>query len=478
MKQFNLKEKKGITLIALVVTIIVLIILAGVSINLVLGENGIITQARKAKALTEQTEQDENTSLKKVEEIIDELEWGSVPKVEDPNPGTMEGSGTDSDPFLISSIEDLVAFSDNVNSGTTYSEKIIKLAQTLDFKSDNSYMDPQTTQFGDVNNDGKIEGLKIELSTGEGFIPIGNYNSDPVPFAGTFDGNSNSIRNLYENVSRNSEEVDAGLFGFVTGTVQNLYVLNCNITILASYSLTGTIVGNIGGNIYRCMSSGNINVQVQIMSTVGGIAGGPDVAHPNVTIEESYNFTNVNVTNNKMVTNLFASYAGGIAGKIYAKQQKIINCYNFGNVTSTVDDYGSSGGIVGDMGYYEGMQIVNANGDSTLADSINGGYIENCYSIGNVSLKEIETGEEITDGKGSAIGRCGGGVTAKNIYGIDSNPVIGTIVEVESYPSTFTNVAEKTSTELKNDNMLNLLGNKFKKDTGINQGYPILSWQK
>ena len=43
------KKKQGITLIALVITIIVLIILAGVSINLVLGENGIITMAKRAK---------------------------------------------------------------------------------------------------------------------------------------------------------------------------------------------------------------------------------------------------------------------------------------------------------------------------------------------------------------------------------------------------------------------------------------------
>ena len=40
------KEKKGITLIAMVVTIIILLILAGVSLNLVLGENGIITRAK------------------------------------------------------------------------------------------------------------------------------------------------------------------------------------------------------------------------------------------------------------------------------------------------------------------------------------------------------------------------------------------------------------------------------------------------
>lgn len=44
-----MKKEKGITLIALVITIIVLIILAGVSINLVLGDNGIITKAKWAK---------------------------------------------------------------------------------------------------------------------------------------------------------------------------------------------------------------------------------------------------------------------------------------------------------------------------------------------------------------------------------------------------------------------------------------------
>ena len=44
------KNTKGITLIALVVTIIILIILAGVSINLVFGQSGIITKAKNAKA--------------------------------------------------------------------------------------------------------------------------------------------------------------------------------------------------------------------------------------------------------------------------------------------------------------------------------------------------------------------------------------------------------------------------------------------
>ena len=42
-------KQKGITLIALVITIVVLLILAGVSINLLTGENGRITKAHDAK---------------------------------------------------------------------------------------------------------------------------------------------------------------------------------------------------------------------------------------------------------------------------------------------------------------------------------------------------------------------------------------------------------------------------------------------
>ncbi len=49
------KNERGITLIALVVTIVVLLILAGVSISMLTGENGIITQAQDAKLATERS---------------------------------------------------------------------------------------------------------------------------------------------------------------------------------------------------------------------------------------------------------------------------------------------------------------------------------------------------------------------------------------------------------------------------------------
>ena len=65
-------KQKGVTLIALVITIIVLIILAGVAINALVGENGIITQAQKAKTDTEQGKREEQGGLLSLEQQIDE----------------------------------------------------------------------------------------------------------------------------------------------------------------------------------------------------------------------------------------------------------------------------------------------------------------------------------------------------------------------------------------------------------------------
>ena len=51
MEREQFKNQKGITLIALVVTIIVLIILAGIAISMTVGDNGIFTKAKEAKRL-------------------------------------------------------------------------------------------------------------------------------------------------------------------------------------------------------------------------------------------------------------------------------------------------------------------------------------------------------------------------------------------------------------------------------------------
>ena len=69
MKCCNSHEQ-AITLIALVVTIVVLLILAGVSISLVLGQNGLINNAKEAKNKTLEAEKTEGESLNNVSEYI------------------------------------------------------------------------------------------------------------------------------------------------------------------------------------------------------------------------------------------------------------------------------------------------------------------------------------------------------------------------------------------------------------------------
>lgn len=99
----NLKNKNGITLIALVITIIVLVILAGISIAIMSGENGILTKAIVSKENTIVGEDKEKinlvlseyevlkhtANLPMIEELFESKEWcenatlnGDIIKVE------------------------------------------------------------------------------------------------------------------------------------------------------------------------------------------------------------------------------------------------------------------------------------------------------------------------------------------------------------------------------------------------------------
>ena len=61
--KINLKQRRGITLIALVITIVVLLILAGVTIAMLTGENGILGKATTAKAKSAEEEARERVNL-------------------------------------------------------------------------------------------------------------------------------------------------------------------------------------------------------------------------------------------------------------------------------------------------------------------------------------------------------------------------------------------------------------------------------
>ena len=82
-----LKQKKGITLIALVITIIVLIILAGVSITMLFSQNGLIEQAKRATNETEISSIKEILKVQSIKPIrymntyeVDEVTKGSNKK--------------------------------------------------------------------------------------------------------------------------------------------------------------------------------------------------------------------------------------------------------------------------------------------------------------------------------------------------------------------------------------------------------------
>ena len=71
------KRNNGITLVALVVTIVVLLILAGVSINLVLGDNGIITKAKEAKEKSVQSSQNDLIAMNELAQALEGILSGN-----------------------------------------------------------------------------------------------------------------------------------------------------------------------------------------------------------------------------------------------------------------------------------------------------------------------------------------------------------------------------------------------------------------
>ena len=76
MKKINYKEK-GITLVALVITIIILLILAGVTISTALGQNGLFQRAKIAGEKYKESEEQEQSKL---DDIVKEID-----KIEEPN---------------------------------------------------------------------------------------------------------------------------------------------------------------------------------------------------------------------------------------------------------------------------------------------------------------------------------------------------------------------------------------------------------
>lgn len=445
------KKNKGITLIALVITIIVMLILVGVTITISLGPNGLIKNAQDASLKTkiakveEEIQQamiasyksanglDKNILLQELEKIQDiekpiesydtsviaryygmakeidvvtgeTIEVGDLTKVEDEYPGDITDNnkhdGTVNNPYLISSVEDLVAFSNAVNNGNSYANQYVALINTLDIKSSLSYANSASLVVG---------GLKTSLTTGQGFTPIGS--SASTPFAGTFETKikindtdmgtemstglstanvdtriesdiggevsglsvkEKAIKNLYINCKQQY----AGLIGYNTGNI-SINLIDCNIKNLQDNGITGGIAGTNSGGLLNCSVTGKI----EGMGITGGIAG-QTVSF----IVQCYNYATVNSLS---MGNY--SLAGGIVGEGFIPmsmlKSRVEECANFGVVTSNY----KAGGIAAESSSsltrycYNQGEITGGIAAGGIAGDINGDIL-NCYNSGKINI--------------------------------------------------------------------------------------------
>ena len=90
----KIKQERGITLIALVVTIVVLLILAGVSVNALFGNSGIIEKAKESQNKMEEAQRNDLTELNKLNEWIGEVSNSSSKSESESNIPTINLTGT------------------------------------------------------------------------------------------------------------------------------------------------------------------------------------------------------------------------------------------------------------------------------------------------------------------------------------------------------------------------------------------------
>ena len=311
-------------------------------------------------------------------------------KTTDTNPGELEQEDTNT--FVINSIEDLVFFSYDVTNGNTYEGKNVKLGRDLDFNSDNSYVDPNRTDFGQYGYNGP---LKQTLTSGGGFSPIGEMYGEN-DFYGIFDGNSNTIGSLYINIDRN-ENIRAGLFSTTYGEIRNLGLVDVNITVKGLVTAVGGLTGVSYNNIYNSYVTGNIDVTGNSWMPIGGLCG---TLH-GATIENCYNLSNIKSKNVKEEYGDANITCGGIVGQIEDGEININKCYNKGNITADgVNNPIEIGGIYGNAlltiseadirNCYNNAKIEGiskSTQDGTFIGGVAGvinSNLSNCYNAGEV----------------------------------------------------------------------------------------------
>ena len=287
---------------------------------------------------------------------------------DDPTPGILDGYGDEESPLLIMSIEDLVNFSIKTNSNEIENDSYISLMTDLDFNDDNSYVDPNTTVFGDINGNNEVEPLKTELTTGYGFPPIAN--SYYGGFGGNFDGCNHTIYNLYMNYNEIDKQNNIistrdalppkalGLFAYVDkGNIKDLTVTG-NINASESIDYIGGIIGyGINCNINNCINKVNVTGNTSI--SIGGILGFASKCQ----VKDCENYGNISLLG--IMDNEYEIAVGGICG-VVSNNKIITDCKNHGTIKA----------VTNETNLYKGD--ISGNGNDY--------NIENCINEGNIEL--------------------------------------------------------------------------------------------
>lgn len=233
------------------------------------------------------------------------------------------GSGTVTDPWVISTVDDLQKLAETVNDGESYSGKYFIQDTDLD-----------------------LMGITWE--------PIG-YTDGGYYFSGHYDGKNHSISNA---TSTGKVDVDGqatvGIFGcIIEGSVSNLHVKNANFSVNGEggYSLAGGIAGiTFDSDITNCsVENSSLKGEKTLVANnacVGGITG----------YSVHGIFQNCASANNKIISQ---TYAGGIVGEIDDSISNneggsaFTNCYvaegNISAFADDVQDYSIAGGFIGQV---------------------------------------------------------------------------------------------------------------------------------
>lgn len=311
------------------------------------------------------------------------------------------GSGTLEDPYRIENVEDLVALAQSVNKGESYKDKYFSLLNKLDFLDDTCYKNIEGTSFGDINQDGKIETIKIELLSG--FTPIGGtyLEDDSISvFEGVFNGNDKTIKNLTINISSAEQGAFIGLFGNNKGEISNLRIMgeiNISESLENQTLYVGMVVGKNDGKIQTCKAEGTITANINDNNSYAGVAG---IVGTN-TGEISDSSSNVDIISNQLKAGITAR---NIKNENVTNSAKITNCTNTGDIKEETSTNNYTAGIVAEN---VNGNITSCTNDGDIQGKLVGGIIGKatdcniaaCQNNGDITnLKENSTNSEIAGG--------------------------------------------------------------------------------